>query len=224
MKISAFVFLLVLTMGNASQAQTGAAAADATQSSAAAPRMTTTETLKGIETADLDRSIKPCDDFYGFSNGAWRAQNPIPASMDRWSRRWKAGEDNKDQLRTILDEVSAQSDHPKGSPAQLTGDFYAACTNVKAIDAAGIEPLRPYLTRIDAVHDSAGLQQEIRELHAIGIMVPFGFYGLQNPHSPNNVIADVDLACRTETTTSRPNGALWMHARSTWSTLRGSLL
>ena len=58
--------------------------------------------------------------------------------MDRWSRRWKAGEDNKDQLRKILDEVSADANHPKGSAAQLTGDFYAACTNVKAIDAAGI--------------------------------------------------------------------------------------
>ncbi len=63
--------------------------------------------LKGIETADLDKSVQPCDDFFNYSNGAWRAQNPIPASMDRWSRRWKAGEDNKDQLRQILDEVSA---------------------------------------------------------------------------------------------------------------------
>ena len=33
---------------------------------------------KGIEAADLDRGAEPCTDFYAFSNGAWRAANPIP--------------------------------------------------------------------------------------------------------------------------------------------------
>jgi putative endopeptidase len=150
-----------------------------------------TRALKGIETSDLDRSVKPCDDFFQFSNGTWRAQNPIPASMDRWSRRWKAGEDNKDLLRKILDEVSADPNHPKSSPAQLTGDFYAACTDVKAIDAAGITPLEPYLKAVDGIHDAASLQREIRELHAIGVMVPFYLTGSQNVHSPTDVIADV---------------------------------
>ncbi len=150
-----------------------------------------TTALKGIEPGDLDRSVKPCDDFYGFSNGTWRKENPIPASMDRWSRRWKAGEDNKDQLRKILDEVSATTDHPKGSPSQLTGDFYAACTNVKAVDAAGITPLQPYLDAIDAIHDAASLQKGIRDLHAMGVSVPFGFGGAQNVHSPTDVIGDI---------------------------------
>ena len=147
--------------------------------------------LKGIETGDMDRTVKPCEDFYNFSNGTWRTANPIPASMDRWSRRWQAGEQNKDQLRKILDELSANPAQPKGSPAQLTGDFYAACTNVKAIDAAGAAALKPYLAAIDAIHDLAGLQKEIRELHAVGVQVPFSFGGTQNAHSPNDVIGDV---------------------------------
>src|ERR1035438_8888622 len=130
-------------------------------------------TLKGIETGDLDRMAKPCEDFYTFANGTWRSANPIPSSMDRWSRRWQAGEQNKDQLRKILDEISAGPPQPKGSPAQLTGDFYAACTNVKAIDAAGVAPLKPYLAAIESIHDAASLQHEIAKLHALGVMVPF---------------------------------------------------
>lgn len=147
--------------------------------------------LKSIETADLNRSVQPCDNFFDYSNGAWRAQNPIPQSMDRWSRRWQAGEQNKDQLRTILDEVSARTDHAKGSPAQLTGDFYAACTNVKAINAAGIAPVEPYLKQIDAIHDAVSLQKELEELSTLGISAPFGFGSAQNPHVPNDVISDV---------------------------------
>jgi endothelin-converting enzyme/putative endopeptidase len=91
--------------------------------------------LKGIDVADLDKKVDPCNDFYEYSNGTWRAQNPIPNSMDRWSRRWKAGETNKDQLKIILDDVSSRA-ATKGTPAQLTGDFYAACTNQKAVDDA----------------------------------------------------------------------------------------
>ena len=46
----------------------------------------------GIELSDIDRAANPCEDFFQFANGAWRAANPIPASMSRWSRRWAAGE------------------------------------------------------------------------------------------------------------------------------------
>ncbi|NYF81014.1 M13 family metallopeptidase [Granulicella arctica] len=151
-------------------------------------------TLKGIESSDLDRKVQPCDNFYEFSNGAWRAANPIPASMDRWSRRWQAGEVNKDKLRIILDEIAAQPSQASGTPAQLTGDFYAACTNVKAIDDAGATPLKPYLARIDAIHDSKELQREMRDLQAIGVTVPFLFGSVQNVHEPNNIIAGVSAS------------------------------
>jgi endothelin-converting enzyme/putative endopeptidase len=147
--------------------------------------------LKGIETSDMNRSVKPCDNFYDFANGSWRAQNPIPASMDRWSRRWQAGEVNKDLLRKILDEVSAMPEQTKGSPAQLTGDFYAACINQKAVDAAGIAPLKKYLDQIDAIRDLDGLQQELRDLQWMGVQVPFYFAGTQNAHVPTDMIADV---------------------------------
>ena len=73
-----------------------------------------TSSLKGIELGDLDHKAAPCTDFFEFSNGTWRTQNPIPPSMDRWSRRWKADEDNKDQLRKILDALSTNPDELKG--------------------------------------------------------------------------------------------------------------
>ena len=49
---------------------------------------------KGPEPGDIDRKVDPCTDFYDFANGAWRAANPIPASMPRcWKpseiSRWK---------------------------------------------------------------------------------------------------------------------------------------
>ena len=57
------------------------------------------EDLKGIELSDIDRNAEACTDFFEFANGAWRAANPIPPSMVRWSRRWEAGEASKDRLK-----------------------------------------------------------------------------------------------------------------------------
>ena len=74
---------------------------------------------KGVEVGDIDRKADPCTDFFAYSNGRWRAENPIPASMPRWSRRWAAGEATKDELREILEQAAAAK-AARGSIEQLT--------------------------------------------------------------------------------------------------------
>ena len=148
----------------------------------------------GIETADLDRSANPCNDFYDFSNGAWRAANPIPATMDRWSRRWAAGESNKDQLKVILEQASAKHDQPKGSVDQLIGDYYAACMDESRVNEAGATPLKPMLAEVDAIKDQAGLQHVLIRFADIGIQVPFVLVAASDNHNPSQVIADVKAA------------------------------
>src|SRR5664279_3208351 len=75
--------------------------------------------LHGVDLTDLDRKVEPCNDFYEFANGTWRANNPIPASMTRWSRRWQAGESAKERLHDILETASANKNAPQGSPDQI---------------------------------------------------------------------------------------------------------
>jgi endothelin-converting enzyme/putative endopeptidase len=144
---------------------------------------------RGVYVEDLDRSADPCTDFFAFSNGTWRNQNPIPASMTRWSRRWKAGEDAKDRLKDILDEVSAKRDWPKAGVEQLIGDFYGGCMDQARIDARGAEPIKPLLAEIDQLREPADVGRMVARLHAIGIFVPFGLFGNSDLHTPSNVIA-----------------------------------
>ena len=150
--------------------------------------------LKSIVVSDMDRKVEPCDDFYEYANGAWRAANPIPASMQRWSRRWKSGEDNKEQLKVILDEAAAGKGYAPGSVEQLIGDFYGACMDEARIDQLGMKPAEPLLREIDAMKARADVEKMIRRLHDIGVNVPFGIYSSPDNHQPTRTIADVYAA------------------------------
>jgi endothelin-converting enzyme/putative endopeptidase len=146
----------------------------------------------GILPGDINTKGAACTDFFDYANGAWRAQNPIPDYMDRWSRRWQSGEVNKEHVRDILNEVSAKSDWAKGSAQQLSGDYYAACMDEAAVDAAGIKPIQADIARIRGITDRAGIAKEIVALSALGISAPVPVYGQQDLHDPTMVVANVD--------------------------------
>src|SRR5215470_13865395 len=119
-------------------------------------------TLHGVYVSDIDKTVNPCANFFDYANGAWRKENPIPASMVRWSRRWESGETNKDVLHGILEETATQSANAKsGSTDQLVGDYYGACMDEKTVEQRGIEPIRPDLDLIKSMKSRADLQKVI---------------------------------------------------------------
>ena len=146
---------------------------------------------RGVFPEDIDRNVDACTNFFDYANGAWRARNPIPPSMTRWSRRWAAGELSKEQLKTILDETSARRDWPKGSVDQLIGDFYGSCMDEQRINALGVKPLQPLLSEIDRVRTRAGLQDAIARLHDLTLFVPFSVTSTPDRHQPSRMIARV---------------------------------
>jgi len=149
---------------------------------------------KGVEVGDIDQKADPCTDFFQYANGKWRAENPIPPSMVRWSRRWKAGEDAKEQLKIILDDVSSKTNWPRGSAEQLIGDYYGSCMNEAAVNKLGIAPAKPMLAEIDAMKSVADLQRMVKRLHALSLSAPFGLTSTPDNHNPTQTIATIYAA------------------------------
>jgi endothelin-converting enzyme/putative endopeptidase len=145
----------------------------------------------GVFVDDIDKTADPCNDFYQYANGAWRAAHPIPASQSRWSRRWESGEVQKDRLRILLDEVAAKPAQPKGSVDQIVGDFYGACMDEKAVEAAGTKPLETVWTAIEMIKDRQAVAFTIGAMHDDGFDVGFGDGASQDPHKPERVLLDV---------------------------------
>jgi len=155
------------------------------------PSAAQTAAQHGTQTGDLDKKCDPCTDFAQYANGTWHAQNPIPAYMDRWSRRWKAGEEAKDQLKVILAEVSSRSDWRKGSVEQLIGDYYSSCMDEGRINKLGLAPAEPMLKQIREMKSAADLQRMILAFQEQAIFAPFALASQPDVHNPTETIANV---------------------------------
>ncbi|HEY2476229.1 MAG TPA: M13 family metallopeptidase, partial [Candidatus Cybelea sp.] len=127
----------------------------------------------GIDVANLDRSCKPCDDFFQFVNGGWIAKNPIPAAYPSWGNFNLLRDRNEAVLRQVA-EAAAKSGAASGTNEQKVGDFYASCMNAAAIQAAGVVPIQPLLD-LAANASPANLGTTLARLQAAGVNVFFRF-------------------------------------------------
>jgi putative endopeptidase len=128
----------------------------------------------GFSLSNLDKSCKPCQDFYQFAMGGWMKSNPIPAEYPTWGTFTELRDKNLSNMKTIL-EVAEKSKAPAGSNEQKIGDFYASCMDTSAIDAAGLKPLARQLTSIDAIQDRKALDAEIARFQHEGVNAVFAF-------------------------------------------------
>jgi putative endopeptidase len=126
-----------------------------------------------IDSANLDTSAKPCEDFFQFADGGWLKATAIPADRGRYGSFEEVADRNRAILRQILEETAARTDWPKGSVRQKVGDFYAAGMDEAAIEKAGTKPLDPWLAKVDALKSNAELPALLAELH--GRRLPAGF-------------------------------------------------
>jgi len=90
---------------------------------------------KFIETANMDSSVKPGDNFFLFINGKWLKTATIPSTETSIGAGRELFDRTKEHLKGILDSVS-QAQNTKGSIGQQVGDFYAS-----GLDSATIEKL-----------------------------------------------------------------------------------
>src|SRR5580704_18901908 len=62
-----------------------------------------------LDVSSMDQTADPCVDFFQYSCGGWRKNNPIPSDQARWSVYGKLYQDNQQFLWGILSQLSQQS-------------------------------------------------------------------------------------------------------------------
>ncbi len=142
---------------------------------ASAPSPSVQPQIQGVTPAFMDRSVNACRDFYGFANGAYEKE-PIPAAYAAYGVNQEIDDRNWTLLKTILEESRAVADAKPNTPVQRIGDFYASGMDEAGIETAGLDPLRPFLEKIDALSKPEELAPLLADLHRHGVGAGFGFF------------------------------------------------
>jgi endothelin-converting enzyme/putative endopeptidase len=145
----------------------------------------------GFNVQNIDTTANPCSDFYQYACGSWLKSNPIPADQARWGRFDQLQERNRDVLREIL-EAASKPDAGRDATTRLIGDYYAACMDEKAVEAAGLKPLEDELGQIRGLRNKAQLAPVVARLQRGGVEAMFEFGSMQDFKDSSQVIAQFD--------------------------------
>ncbi len=134
----------------------------------------------GIVVENIDRSVKPGDNFYEFANGSWIKRTEIPpdrAGVDVFTKLADLG--NK-RTADLIQEISKSNPAP-GSDLRKVADLYNSYMDEAGIEAKGLAPLKPHLEAIAAIKDKKQLA------HALGETLRADVDALNNTnyHTPN---------------------------------------
>jgi len=182
-----FAALLLASVAPATVAIAGpdqaAPAADARSTAAGKPQLGSF----GVATDNMDKSVKPGDDFYKYVNGKWQERTEIPADKASWGGFGILRDLSDQRTRTLIEESAAKQNAP-GSVEDKIGTTYASFMDQASIEAAGAKPLAPYLARVAAVKTPADLARAFADDTKRGIDVPIGL-GVQQDLKDNTVYA-----------------------------------
>jgi putative endopeptidase len=120
----------------------------------------------GFDTAGMDKSVVPGDNFYRYANGTWAKNTPIPPDKSNYGSFNILDDLSRERTRGIIEEQAKD-------PNSKIGNAYATFLDTAAIESKGLTPLKPWLGEISAVNSRARLAGLYAKARANGVQVPF---------------------------------------------------
>ncbi|AZI57000.1 peptidase M13 [Nakamurella antarctica] len=130
-------------------------------------------------------STRAQDDLFRHVNGDWLDHAEIPADQSMYGAFNELRDDAELAVRGIIEKVAAGERGAAGSAEQLIGDLYSSFMDTEAVEAVGVEPIRPTLAAVAEVSDLVGLFTLLGKLDRDGVGGAFGFYVDTDPAQPD---------------------------------------
>ena len=116
----------------------------------------------GIVAADMDRSVKPGNNFFEYCNGAWLKRTEIPADRAGVGVFSALADISNKNTAALIEEI-AKSNPAAGSGNRKIADLYNSYMDESGIESAGLAPLKPHLQAIAAIRDKKQLAKTLGE-------------------------------------------------------------
>jgi predicted metalloendopeptidase len=114
----------------------------------------------GVVLASMDKTARPGDDFFGYSNGGWVKNTPIPADRSSIGAFYVADQERERQTAELFKDILGSSP-AAGTNEALIANYYNAYLNTDAIDRAGLAPAKADLDAIARIADKRQLSAAI---------------------------------------------------------------
>jgi len=129
----------------------------------------------GIDLANLDTTMSPKTDFYKYACGGWMTKHPLTGEYSRFGSFDLLAENNRKQLRGLIEEISSKS-ADAGTVEQKIGDLFNLAMDSTKLNADGYAPLKADLAKIAAVKQTSEFSKLLPELLLSGLTPYFSVY------------------------------------------------
>ncbi|MFZ1528384.1 MAG: M13 family metallopeptidase [Ferruginibacter sp.] len=128
---------------------------------------------------NMDSTVKPGEDFFMYTNGAWYKRTEIPAAESGWGIGNMVQEEIYEKLRKI-NEDAAKEKAAAGSISQKIGDFWKSGMDSAAAESAKLSPLQKDFDAINSIKGPEELIAVMGNLHRKGVNGMFTNYVSQD--------------------------------------------
>ena len=125
----------------------------------------------GINVKFMDKTIKPNDDFFRFVNGTWLNNTDIPADRTRWGSFDELRQRTDNDALAILKEAAVNPVYKSNTDQGKAVNLYKSILDTIGRNKLGINPIKPFLKKINAVKNTKDLEALLIE------MAPYGGIG-----------------------------------------------
>jgi len=116
----------------------------------------------GILVTDMDRSVKPGNNFFEYCNGAWLKRTEIPPDRSGVGVFSGLSDISNKHTAALIEEI-AKSNAAGGSGTRKIADLYNSYMDGAGIESKGLAPLKLHLDVIAAIKDKKQLAHALGE-------------------------------------------------------------
>jgi putative endopeptidase len=128
--------------------------------------------ISGIQTADMDKTVRPQDDLFQYANGTWLKNVPIPPDRASYGVDSMMTEHSLLQQRDLIEAGQISTD----PEARKVSDLYSSYMNEARVERLGTVPLRAELQLAAGIKLARDLGPLMAHLDRIGIPSPLATF------------------------------------------------
>ena len=123
----------------------------------------------GFDTAGMDKSVAPGDDFFSYANGTWVKNTPIPPDKARYGLFDVLQDLSTTRTRGIIEEQAKD-------PNSRIGAAYESFMDEAVVEAKGLTPFKPWLDQVTAIRSKSELPKLYSAADRLGIDIPYRMF------------------------------------------------